>query len=92
MREMDVPERNIYIDKQSGKDFNRPQYKKMVKRLRENDLLYVLSIVRLVDRIGSVVLYRIIYIVECKKHFHRILYLWALGALKTGFPNENVKI
>ena len=48
MREMNVPERNIYIDKQSGKDFNRPQYKKMVKRLKENDLLYVLSI----DRLG----------------------------------------
>ena len=42
--------------------------------------------------IKNVVLYRIIYIMECKKHFHRILYLWALGALKTGFPNENVKI
>lgn len=48
MREMDVPERNIYIDKQSGKDFNRPQYMKMVKRIKENDLLYVLSI----DRLG----------------------------------------
>ena len=48
MKEMNVPERNIYIDKQSGKDFNRPQYKKMVKRLKENDLLYVLSI----DRLG----------------------------------------
>lgn len=43
-----VPKQNIYMDKQSGKDFNRPQYKKMVKRLREGDLLYVLSI----DRLG----------------------------------------
>lgn len=46
MREMNVTERNIFIDKQSGKDFNRPQYQKMVKRLKENDLLYVLSIDR----------------------------------------------
>lgn len=43
-----VPERNIFIDKQSGKDFNRPEYKRMVKRLREGDLLYILSI----DRLG----------------------------------------
>lgn len=43
-----VPERNIFIDKQSGKDFNRPAYKKMVKKLREGDLLYILSI----DRLG----------------------------------------
>ena len=41
-----VPKQNIYMDKQSGKDFNRPQYKKMVKRLREGDLLYVLKIGR----------------------------------------------
>lgn len=43
-----VPKKNIYIDKQSGKDFNRPQYKKLVKRLREGDLLYILGI----DRLG----------------------------------------
>ena len=39
---------NIYIDKQSGKDFERPQYKKMLKRLKAGDLLYILSI----DRLG----------------------------------------
>ena len=38
----------IYIDKQSGKDFNRPQYKKLKSQLREGDLLYILSI----DRLG----------------------------------------
>ena len=38
----------IYIDKQSGKDFERPQYKKLVKKLQEGDLLYILSI----DRLG----------------------------------------
>ena len=43
-----VPLRNIYVDKQSGKDFNRPEYQKLLKRLRKGDLLYVLSI----DRLG----------------------------------------
>lgn len=43
-----ISDDNIFIDKQSGKDFERPQYKKMVKRFRSGDLLYVLSI----DRLG----------------------------------------
>ncbi len=38
----------IYIDKQSGKDFNRPEYRKMVRRLHAGDVLYILSI----DRLG----------------------------------------
>ncbi|MBQ7108612.1 MAG: recombinase family protein [Clostridia bacterium] len=48
MKEKAVPKANLYIDKQSGKDFERPQYKKMVKKLRAGDLLYILSI----DRLG----------------------------------------
>lgn len=48
LTERAVPEKNIYIDKQSGKDFDRPQYKKLVKKLRAGGLLYVLSI----DRLG----------------------------------------
>ena len=47
-REINVPEKNIYMDKQSGKDFDRPQYKKLVKKLKKDDLLYVKSI----DRLG----------------------------------------
>ncbi len=43
-----VPKQNIFMDKLSGKDFNRPQYKRMVKKLRPGDLLYILSI----DRLG----------------------------------------
>lgn len=43
-----VPKQNIYLDKQSGKDFNRPQYKRMLKKLKSGDLLYLLSI----DRLG----------------------------------------
>ena len=48
MREKLVPTNNLFIDKQSGKDFDRPQYKKMVKKLKAGDLLYILSI----DRLG----------------------------------------
>ena len=48
MQSRDVPKRNIYTDKQSGKDFNRPQYRKLLKRLKRGDLLYVLRI----DRLG----------------------------------------
>ncbi len=43
-----VGKKNIYIDKLSGKDFERPQYKKLLKRLKTGDLLYILSI----DRLG----------------------------------------
>ena len=48
MNENSVPKGNVYIDKQSGKDFERPQYKKLVKKLNAGDLLYILSI----DRLG----------------------------------------
>jgi len=47
MRARSVPAKNIFIDKQSGKDFNRPAYKRMVKRLRRSDSLYILSMNRL---------------------------------------------
>ena len=46
--EMGVPENNIYVDKLSGKDFNRPQYKKMLRKLDKDTVLYVKSI----DRLG----------------------------------------
>ena len=46
--EMAVPEANLFIDKQSGKDFQRPQYKKLVRKLKKDDLLYIKSI----DRLG----------------------------------------
>ena len=49
MRSLSVPEKHIYMDKQSGKDFQRPNYLKMVKRLRRDDVLYIKSI----DRLGS---------------------------------------
>jgi len=48
LHEVDVPQKNIYMDKQSGKDFNRPQYKKLLKKIKPGDLLYIKSI----DRLG----------------------------------------
>ena len=46
--EVGVLEKNIFVDKQSGKDFNRPQYKKLLRKLKKDDLLYIKSI----DRLG----------------------------------------
>lgn len=48
LREAAVPEKNIFLDKQSGRDFERPGYKKLVQKLEVGDLLYILSI----DRLG----------------------------------------
>ena len=47
-RNKKIPQNNIYMDKQSGKNFDRPNYKNMVRRMKKGDLLYVLSI----DRLG----------------------------------------
>lgn len=48
MKELSIPTKNLFIDKQSGKDFERPQYRKMVRKLKKDDLLYIKSI----DRLG----------------------------------------
>ena len=48
LREVQVPEENTFIDKQSGKDFERPQYKRLLRKLKKDDLLYIKSI----DRLG----------------------------------------
>lgn len=48
LRERGVPKDRIYIDKQSGKDFARPAYQELLEKLREGDLLYIISI----DRLG----------------------------------------
>lgn len=54
LAERNVDEKNIYRDKQSGKDFERPQYKKLIKKLRQGDLLYILSIDRLGRNYGEI--------------------------------------
>lgn len=48
LKNKNVPESNIFKDKQSGKNFDRPQYKRLIKTLKKGDVLYVLSI----DRLG----------------------------------------
>jgi DNA invertase Pin-like site-specific DNA recombinase len=48
LKEYNIPKNNIYTDKQSGKDFNRTSYKKLIQKLQENDLVVVKSI----DRLG----------------------------------------
>lgn len=48
MQEKSVSDENIFTDKQSGKDFERPEYRRLLKTLKAGDLLYILSI----DRLG----------------------------------------
>ena len=48
LKEVGIPEKNIYLDKQSGKDFNRPQHKKLLRKMKKDDLLYIKGI----DRLG----------------------------------------
>lgn len=48
LEELCVPSKNIFVDKQSGKDFNRPKYKALLRKMRAGDILYIKSI----DRLG----------------------------------------
>lgn len=54
MDKLEVPRENIFMDKQSGKDFVRPNYLKMLKKLRQDDLLYIKSIDRLGRNYGEI--------------------------------------
>lgn len=48
MAKKQIPTKNLYIDKQSGKDFNRPNFKRLLRRLKPGDVLFISSI----DRLG----------------------------------------
>ena len=48
LEKLKIPKKNLFEDKQSGKDFNRPAYRKLLRKLKEGDLLYIKSI----DRLG----------------------------------------
>lgn len=48
LQKKQIPEKNIYIDKLSGKNFERPAYKRLFKKIKQGDLLYIMSI----DRLG----------------------------------------
>lgn len=54
LEEVKVLKKNIYIDKQSGKDFNRPMYRRMLKKLKPQDILYIKSIDRLGRNYGEI--------------------------------------
>lgn len=48
MQTLNISNKNLFVDRQSGKDFNRPSYKRLLRKLKEGDLLYIKSI----DRLG----------------------------------------
>ena len=48
LRKKGILKKNLYTDRQSGKNFNRPKYQRLIQRLKPGDLLYILSI----DRLG----------------------------------------
>ena len=54
MRALPIPERNLIVEKHSGKDFQRPQYQKLLRRLKPEDLLYIKSIDRLGRNYGEI--------------------------------------
>lgn len=66
MQKMQIPSKNLYTDKQSGKNFDRPQYKKLLRKLKTDDVLYIKSI----DRLGrnySEILEQWRYLTKIKK-------------------------
>ena len=44
LHQVGVEDKHIFMDKQSGKDFNRPKYKRLLKQLKENDVIFIKSI------------------------------------------------
>ena len=54
LQELDIPAKNVFMDKQSGKDFERPSYRRMVRRMKKDDLLYIKSIDRLGRNYGEI--------------------------------------
>lgn len=66
MQKLEIPAKNLFIDKQSGKDFKRPQYQKLLRKLKTDDVLYIKSI----DRLGrnySEILEQWRYLTKIKK-------------------------
>ena len=64
MRNARVPIKNIYFDKQSGSDFDRPMYKKMLEKLKSNDIVYIKSIDRLGTFLSDIVLQVLSFVAE----------------------------
>lgn len=77
-----VPQKNIYMDKLSGKDFNMPQYKRLLNMIEEEDVLVIKSI----DRLGrnySEILDQWRYLTKNKKAYKRFLWIFT-GCIKDG--------
>ena len=82
LSEFPVPKKNIYMDKLSGKDFNRPQYKRLLNIIEEEDVLVIKSI----DRLGrnySEILDQWRYLTKNKKAYKRFLWIFT-GCIKDG--------
>ena len=54
MADRGIPRERMFLDKQSGKDFDRPQYKKLLRKIKKDDLLYIKSIDRLGRNYGEI--------------------------------------
>lgn len=54
LKEFSISEKNIYVDKQSGKNFDRPEYRKLFRKMKKDDLLYIKSIDRLGRNYGEI--------------------------------------
>ena len=77
-----VPQKNIYMDKLSGKDFNMPQYKRLLNMIEDEDVLVIKSI----DRLGrnySEILDQWRYLTKNKKAYKRFLWIFT-GCIKDG--------
>ena len=71
LKKAGVDEGNIFVDKQSGKDFERPQYRRLIRKLKEDDLLYIKSIDRLGRNYEEILQQCIILNLNQVNHFFR---------------------
>lgn len=90
LREFKVPEHNIYMDKMSGKDFNRPQYRRMVRKLKAGDVLVVTGVF-----VADLVLQILSYVAQTERENIRQRQMEGIAAakqrgVKFGRPKKQV--
>ena len=86
LHECQIPEKNIYLDKLSGKDFARPAYRRLMKKLRQGDILIIKSIDRLGRDYGEI-LEQWRYLTKEKGVAIRVL---DMPLLNTDYDRENL--
>lgn len=86
LQECQIPEKNIYLDKLSGKDFARPAYRRLLKKLRQGDILIIKSIDRLGRDYGEI-LEQWRYLTKEKGVAIRVL---DMPLLNTDYDRENL--